>query len=57
MVTEPRTASADTPDRRTRRLASGALRPATATGVPRISTPIRDWSTEQMLADMRGARR
>lgn len=41
-------------DRRARRLASGALRPAADTGVPAISTPIQGWSTEQMLEDMRG---
>lgn len=43
-------------DRRSRRLASGALRPASALGVPSISTPIQGWSTEQMLEDMRGDR-
>ena len=43
-------------DRRSRRLASGALRPASAQGVPSISTPIQGWSTEQMLEDMRGDR-
>ena len=42
------------PDRRARRLASGALRPAAESGVPSISTPVQDWSTEQMLEDMRG---
>lgn len=41
-------------DHRSRRLASGALRPAAESGVPLISTPIRDWTTEQMLDDMRG---
>ena len=41
------------PDRRTRRLASGALRPATENGVSQISAPIRGWTTEQMLEDMR----
>lgn len=43
-------------DRRSRRLASGALRPAADGGVPTVGTPIRDWSTEQMLEDMRGER-
>lgn len=43
-------------DRRARRIASGALRPAKADGVPTISTPVADWSTEQMIADMRGDR-
>lgn len=43
-------------DRRSRRLASGALRPATETGIPTISSPIRGWSTEQMIEDMRGDR-
>lgn len=43
-------------DRRSRRLASGALRPASVQGVPSISTPIQGWSTEQMLEDMRGDR-
>lgn len=42
------------PDRRARRLASGALRSASESGVPQISSPIRDWTTEQMLEDMRG---
>jgi len=42
--------------RRERRVASGALRPAAARGIPEISTPIRDWSTEQMIEDMRGDR-
>lgn len=41
------------PDRRTRRLASGALRPATENGVPQVSTPIRGWTTVQTLEDMR----
>jgi prevent-host-death family protein len=45
-----------TSDRRTRRSASGALQPATEHGVPTIAEPIRDWSTEQMLEDMRGER-
>jgi len=43
-------------DRRSRRLAAGALRPAAATGVPAVSTPIGGWTTEQMLEDMRGER-
>ena len=30
-------------------------RPASEVGVPTIQSPIRDWSTEQMLEDMRGA--
>lgn len=41
-------------DRRARRLATGALRPATESGVPQIHTPIQGWTTEQMLEDMRG---
>ncbi len=41
-------------DRRSRRLAAGALRPAVGNGVPAVSTPIRGWTTEQMLEDMRG---
>lgn len=45
------------PDRRARRLASGALRPAAHSGVPPISTPIQGWTTEQMLEDMRGEER
>lgn len=45
------------PDRRARRLASGALRPAVDSGVLPISTPIREWTTEQMLEDMRGEER
>jgi prevent-host-death family protein len=43
-------------DRRARRIASGALRPATAEGVPTITSPITGWSTEQMDEDMRGDR-
>ena len=43
-------------DRRSRRLASGALRPAVETGAPAVSTPIAGWTTEQMLEDMRGER-
>ncbi|MGP9613685.1 type II toxin-antitoxin system Phd/YefM family antitoxin [Brachybacterium sp. AOP42-B2-9] len=42
--------------RRSRRLATGALRPATERGVPEIRTPVHGWSTEQMLEDMRGDR-
>lgn len=42
------------PDRRARRLATGALRPAAENGVPVIRTPLRGWTTEQMLEDMRG---
>lgn len=41
-------------DRRSRRLASGALRPATESGVPQVRTPVPGWTTEQMLEDMRG---
>lgn len=44
------------PDRRARRLASGALRPSVEGGIPVIANPIKDWSTEQMLEDMRGER-
>lgn len=44
------------PDRRAQRLATGALRTATETGAPSISTPLRDWSTAQMLEDMCGTR-
>lgn len=40
-------------DRRARRLATGALRPAPERGVPEIRSPLRGWSTEQMLEDMR----
>ena len=43
-------------DRRSRRLASGVLRPAVETGAPSVSTPIAGWTTEQMLEDMRGER-
>lgn len=43
-------------DRRSRRLAGGALRPAAERGVPTITSPIRGWSTEQMIEDMRGDR-
>lgn len=43
-------------DRRARRAAGGALRPASEHGIPTISSPIRDWSTEQMVEDMRGDR-
>lgn len=43
-------------DRRARRRATGALRPATESGIPVIRQPLRDWSTEQMLEDMRGDR-
>lgn len=43
-------------DRRARRIASGALRPAKTGGVPVISAPITQWSTEQMVEDMRGDR-
>lgn len=43
-------------DRRARRLATGALRPATERGIPEIRTPLHGWSTEQMLEDMRGDR-
>ena len=43
-------------DRRSRRVTSGALRPASVRGVPEISSPIRDWSTQQMIEDMRGER-
>ena len=43
-------------DRRARRLAGGALRPASEHGIPTISSPIRDWTTEQMIEDMRGER-
>ena len=43
-------------DRRARRLAGGTLQPASECGAPAISTPIRDWSTEQMIEDMRGER-
>lgn len=44
-------------DRRSRRLASGALRPAVDGGVPTVGTQIHDWSTEQMIEDMRGDER
>lgn len=44
-------------DRRSRRLATGALRPGAGSGVPEIRTPLRAWSTEQMLEDMRGEER
>lgn len=43
-------------DRRARRTAGGALRPAAQRGIPVISSPIREWSTEQMIEDMRGER-
>lgn len=43
-------------NRRARRLATGALRPATERGIPEIRTPLHGWSTEQMLEDMRGDR-
>lgn len=43
-------------DRRARRVASGALRPASECGAPEISSPIRGWSTQQMIEDMRGER-
>ncbi|MFC7456257.1 type II toxin-antitoxin system Phd/YefM family antitoxin [Brachybacterium sp. GCM10030267] len=43
-------------DRRARRAASGALRPAAQRGVPEISSPIRGWSAQQMIEDMRGER-
>lgn len=43
-------------DRRGRRAASGALRPASERGAPKISSPIENWSTEQMIEDMRGER-
>ena len=43
-------------DRRSRRLASGALRPAVETGAPAVSTPIAGWTTERMLEDMHGER-
>ena len=43
-------------DRRERRIASGALRPASERGVPEVASPIADWSTEQMIQDMRGDR-
>lgn len=42
------------PDRRAQRLATGALRPAIEDGVTNLSTPLRNWSTAQMLEDMRG---
>lgn len=41
-------------DRRARRLAAGVLRPAVESGVPQVHAPIRGWTTEQMLEDMRG---
>lgn len=41
-------------NRRSRRIAAGLLRPASAAGVPEVKAPITDWSTEQMLEDMRG---
>ncbi|MDO5617848.1 type II toxin-antitoxin system Phd/YefM family antitoxin [Kocuria sp.] len=40
--------------RRSQRIAAGLLRPASASGVPEIKVPVTDWSTEQMLEDMRG---
>lgn len=43
-------------DRRAQRAASGTLRVATENGIPAIATPIRGWSTEQMIQDMRGDR-
>lgn len=43
-------------DRRSRRLASGALRAAAERGTPTIASPIHGWSTEQMIEDMRGDR-
>lgn len=43
-------------DRRSRRLASGALLPAVETGAPSVPTPIARWASEQMLEDMRGER-
>ena len=43
-------------DRRSRRLASGTLRPATESGIPTVASPIHGWSTEQMIEDMRGDR-
>ncbi|MDN6330106.1 MAG: type II toxin-antitoxin system Phd/YefM family antitoxin [Brachybacterium sp.] len=43
-------------DRRARRLAGGALRPASENGIPTISSPIRDWTTEQRIEDMGGER-
>lgn len=43
-------------DRRARRTASGDLRPAAEHGIPTVTSPIRDWSTEQMIEDMRGER-
>ncbi|WP_193106113.1 type II toxin-antitoxin system Phd/YefM family antitoxin [Brachybacterium sp. FME24] len=43
-------------DRRARRIAGGALRPAAQNGIPAISSPLRDWSTQQMIEDMRGER-
>lgn len=41
-------------DRRAEHLETGALRPAVKAGVPSISAPLRNWSTAQMLTDMRG---
>lgn len=43
-------------DRRARRLATGALRRASERGIPEIRSPLRGWSTEQMIEDMRGDR-
>ncbi|WP_165831692.1 hypothetical protein [Brachybacterium endophyticum] len=56
MSRTPRTELDESTPRALARADSGALRVRSEHGVPQISTPIRDWSTEEMLEDMRGDR-
>ncbi|MGY5766587.1 type IV toxin-antitoxin system AbiEi family antitoxin domain-containing protein [Brachybacterium sp. DNPG3] len=56
LLAEPLSITPVESDRRSRRLASGALRPATESGIPAVASPNRGWSTEQMIEDMRGDR-